>query len=29
MGLGFSILQTDFQNIFALNVTFIEHNKNY
>lgn len=29
MGLGFSILQIDFQNILALNVTFIEHNKNY
>lgn len=29
MGLGFSILQIDFQNIFALNVTFIGHNKNY
>lgn len=29
MGPGFSILQTDFQNIFALNVTFIGHTKNY
>lgn len=27
MGPGFSILQIDFQNIFAWNVIFIGHNK--